>query len=186
MKRILPIFVALLLLIGSTLIALNTSRNASNSISGNTHDLQQNEVNFAGLKHLEFADTAGNVRKLSEWNGKIIMLNFWATWCPPCKREIPTFVELQEQYGNAGVQFLGLATDDPEKVVKFSEENQINYPLLQAHKHGMELAYALGNRHGALPFTVIFDTQGNRVYTHTGELTHKRAEEILKPLLTNP
>jgi cytochrome c biogenesis protein CcmG/thiol:disulfide interchange protein DsbE len=77
-------------------------------------------------------DLQGQTVKLSDLRGKAVVLNFWATWCPPCKQEIPWLVELQKRYGGQGLQIVGVSMDDgdPKDVVKFAAENSINYPVL--------------------------------------------------------
>jgi 3-dehydroquinate dehydratase-2 len=77
-----------------------------------------------------FADLSGERQKLETWAGKIMVVNFWATWCPPCMREIPAFMALQERYGDRGVQFIGIAIDQVENVAMFAQEHGVNYPLL--------------------------------------------------------
>jgi thiol-disulfide isomerase/thioredoxin len=75
-------------------------------------------------------DLAGKAQALRQWQGKVLVLNFWAPWCPPCREEIPDFIRLQERHGQAGLQFVGVALDDPDKVAAFVDETGINYPIL--------------------------------------------------------
>lgn len=119
----------------------------------------------------------------SEWQGKVRMINFWASWCPPCVREIPAFIKLQEAYKNQGLVIIGIALDNKQSVIDFTDPLDINYPILMAQKAGIPLAKAYGNRLGVLPYTVIVDKDGNIIYTHRGELTYNVAEEVIKPLL---
>ncbi|MGB1192801.1 MAG: TlpA disulfide reductase family protein, partial [Pseudomonadales bacterium] len=102
-------------------------------------------------------DMDGKQRSIKEWDGKYIVLNFWATWCPPCRKEIPEFIELQEKYGDKNLQFIGVAIDDPEAVRQYAFEMGINYPSLIAEVDGVTLAQQYGNRFGALPYSVIID-----------------------------
>jgi thiol-disulfide isomerase/thioredoxin len=79
---------------------------------------------------LEFRDPDGNPHRLSEWNGKLLLLNFWATWCTPCLKEIPLLVETQREHGPHGLQIVGIAMDDVAPVRAFAQRLQINYPIM--------------------------------------------------------
>ncbi len=128
-------------------------------------------------------DLDGNPQNLQQWQGKIVILNFWATWCPPCRKEIPAFIELQEQLGEQGVQFVGVAVDNPKLAKKYSDEHGINYPNLQGDGAGLDLSITLGNRRSVLPYTVIFDRSGTIIDQHAGEMTHSALMTQLTPLL---
>jgi thiol-disulfide isomerase/thioredoxin len=78
----------------------------------------------------QLADVKGASRSLEQWRGSVLVVNYWATWCAPCREEIPVFVRLQERYGSRGLQFVGIAIDQPDKVAEFAREFNINYPLL--------------------------------------------------------
>ena len=140
------------------------------------------QINSAiGTQRIEFGanDLDGNFRNIKEWDGKVVLLNFWATWCPPCKKEIPHFIELQRDYGDQGLQIVGIAIDEEDKVREFAEEVGMNYPSLIAQGDGVGLASRYGNGAGLLPYTVIIDRDGEISYTITGELSMKRAKELL-------
>lgn len=123
------------------------------------------------------------VRSSQEWQGKVVMVNFWASWCPPCVREIPAFIRLQRTYAEQGLVIVGIALDNKQNIVDFIDPMDINYPVLLAEKEGIALARSYGNRLGVLPYTVIIDRQGRIVYTHRSELTYDIAEKVIKPLL---
>ncbi len=135
-----------------------------------------------GIQRPEFAapDLDGKYRNIKEWDGKVIFLNFWATWCPPCKKEIPDFIELQSAYGDQGLQFVGIAIDDEEAVREFAETLGINYPSLVVQADGVNLAKRYGNGIGALPYTVIINRDGEISNTFRGELSKIRAKELLE------
>jgi thiol-disulfide isomerase/thioredoxin len=118
-----------------------------------------------------------------EWNGKVVVLNFWATWCPPCRAETPAFVELQEKYGPAGVQFVGVAIDEKDKVQDFIDTYGVNYPILIGDQQAIEIAKGYGNRYGALPYTVIVNRQGGIHFVQRGELQRDVAEKNIGQLL---
>ncbi|PHS72367.1 MAG: redoxin [Cycloclasticus sp.] len=116
-------------------------------------------------------DLHGQQRNIKEWDGKYIVLNFWATWCTPCRKEIPEFIELQNQYRSSNLQFIGVAIDDKVSVDQFAMEMGMNYPNLIADIHGIELAKQYGNLLGALPYSVIIDPQGNIIDRQIGLLS---------------
>ena len=130
-----------------------------------------------------FADLKGGIQTVGQWQGQVLVVNFWATWCAPCRDEIPGFAKLQERYGARGLQFVGIAIDQPDKVVEFSREFRINYPLLIGGLESMELMRQAGNRAGVLPFTLIIDRSGKLVSGEPGGLKEARLEQIIKPLL---
>lgn len=130
-----------------------------------------------------FPDLDGKIQPLKQWQGKILVLNFWAPWCPPCRAEIPDFIKLQEQYRAQDVIFVGLALDQKDKVQAFADEMGVNYPVLLGESDAAELGKLAGNRLGGLPFTAIFAKNGNIVSTVTGELKREQLESTLKSLL---
>src|SRR3970282_1500768 len=105
-------------------------------------------------------DLAGNTHSLSSWRGKVVLLNFWATWCPPCREEIPLFIDLQRRYAQQGLQIVGISIDNPEAVARYWQEMKINYPLLIADETTYELMAAYGNRQGGLPYSVLIAADG--------------------------
>ncbi len=128
-------------------------------------------------------DMNGNQRHLSEWQGKIIAINFWATWCAPCREEIPDFVELQRQYNSAGLQFIGITLQQTEEIVDFIAAFNVNYPSLVGGNEVIKIAKKLGNGIGALPYTVIIDRSGRIVFTRRGRLSKSEAESVIQTLL---
>jgi thiol-disulfide isomerase/thioredoxin len=122
----------------------------------------------AAILSTRFADARGGQHTLAEFSGKVTVVNFWATWCTPCREEMPGFVKLQERWQVHGVQFIGLAQDDPEKVAAFGRELGINYPLWLGGAEVMDLSRRLGNRLGVLPHTVLLDAQGRVIDSRIG------------------
>ncbi len=125
--------------------------------------LQTNTQDLTGKPAPDFSlmDVSGQSRNVSEWQGKVLVINFWATWCPPCLEEIPHFIKLQDKYGDQGLQFLGIALEDVDDVMNFANKLGINYPLLVGEQEVIKLGVKLGNRIGGLPYTVILDRRGN-------------------------
>ena len=140
------------------------------------------EIAPGALLAASFADTRGQPRSLGQFQGKILVVNFWATWCAPCREEMPAFARLQARWGDRNVQFVGLANDDPQKVERFGRELGIPYPLWVGGDQVGELSKRLGNRLGVLPHTVIVSAQGevleSRVGTYTEALLETRLTAI--------
>lgn len=130
-----------------------------------------------------FPDLTGKPQALAQWRGKVVVLNFWATWCPPCRLEMPGFMHLQDKLGGRGLIFLGIALDDPAKVRAFATENAVNYPLFLGADDAMELSRAIGNDSGGLPFSVLLDRQGKIVAAKVGGWEERKLEALIEPLL---
>lgn len=130
-----------------------------------------------------FTDLKGASATLQPWRGRVLVVNFWATWCAPCREEIPVFVRLQERLGARGLQFVGIAIDQAEKVAAFAREFGINYPLLLGGLDTMELMRAAGNRAGVLPYTLVFDRKGELAGRELGGVKEARVLELVTPLL---
>lgn len=143
----------------------------------------QKEVIGTKLKDFNLSDVDGQQRQISEWQGKTLVLNFWATWCAPCREEIPAFVELQDQYRSDGLQFVGIALQEAEEVRGFLQEFNVNYPSLVGSADVIKIAKQLGNDIGALPYTVVIDRSGIISFTHRGPLLKSDAERVIQSLL---
>lgn len=130
-----------------------------------------------------FTELDGKKADFAQWKGKVLVVNFWATWCPPCRKEIPEFIKMQQKYKDKGLQFIGIAIDQVDKVQAYSDEMGFNYPILIGELEAAEMARQLGNRLGGLPFTVIIDRNGKVVTTELGGLTEAKLESIVTPIL---
>ena len=120
---------------------------------------------------------------MSKWRGKVLVVNFWATWCAPCREEIPALMRVQHKYVANGVQFVGIAIDNVSKVLEYAEEMHIDYVLLIGGMETLGLTKDLGNRAEVLPFTVVLDRAGKVAYAHAGPLSEALLEAVLSPLL---
>ncbi|MCY4051628.1 MAG: TlpA disulfide reductase family protein [Gammaproteobacteria bacterium] len=138
----------------------------------------------ATLSEISLPDTEKQLRSGEEWLGKIVVINHWATWCPPCREEIPMLITFQSQMSEANVQVLGIAHDLLDSARLFSAQVGMNYPSLVAITGGNELLAAQGNSsHGALPYTTIFNKQGVQVDSKLGLLTYDELLALVKPYL---
>jgi Thiol-disulfide isomerase and thioredoxins len=135
------------------------------------------------LTDTRLLDVANRPHQISEWQGKIRVINFWATWCPPCRKEIPELIALQKNFNNRGVVVIGIAIDELSAVAKYQSENGINYPLLIANDNGMELAKSWGDLVGAVPFTLVVNQQDEIIFKHAGAVDLQMLESIIQPLI---
>lgn len=147
-------------------------------------DIQAGPVDAspAAILTARFTDGEGRPRTLGEFSGKVVVVNFWATWCTPCREEMPGFVKLQARWQGRGVQFVGLAQDEPAKVAAFGRELGINYPLWLGEAEVMGLSRRLGNRLGVLPHTVLLDSQGRVAESRIGIFSEALLESRLSAM----
>lgn len=137
---------------------------------------------LSGLFAIQLDDFRGQSHAFAQWKGKILIVNFWATWCGPCRDEMPYFSRIAEKYAANGVQFVGISTDPAETVSTFAAHYRISYPLLIGGPGAIELSAALGNELKGLPYTIILGRNGEPLLTRTGRL----AEADLEALLERP
>jgi thiol-disulfide isomerase/thioredoxin len=129
----------------------------------------------------EFAlnDLSGRSTPISAWDGKSLMLNFWATWCAPCRQEIPLLKSLAAEWSDKDLKVIGIAVDHPDKVQEFAAQFKIDYPLLVGEQDALSVAAQFGMDSPAFPFTVFTDQKGEVVALFLGELHRPQAEFIL-------
>ncbi|WP_291983470.1 TlpA disulfide reductase family protein [Candidatus Accumulibacter sp. ACC005] len=127
-------------------------------------------------------DENGLPQPLSQWRGKTLVVNFWATWCPPCREEMPAFSRLQRAYAANGVQFVGIALDSADSVRDFSERHPVAYPLLMGGAKGVELAGQFGNSSLSLPYTIVLDQDGAGRLLRLGPLAESELDDFLRKL----
>jgi thiol-disulfide isomerase/thioredoxin len=131
----------------------------------------------AALWDARLTDLSGKTVGLDSLRGRPLLINFWATWCGPCKEEMPDIQRLAAGELGAKLAVVGIGIDDPDKLASFSKEIGITYQILQAGVPGLDLMKSLGNRAGALPFTLVLDAAGRVVTRHTGKLTREQLLE---------
>jgi len=137
---------------------------------------------FTGCKssygNFTLMDLDGNEISLSDFNGKILILNFWATWCPPCREEIPNFVEVYNEYESKDVQFIGVSNEDISTLISFVEDYNISYPILIDNANVMEKWEIR-----AIPTTFVFDREGHIIFKNVGMMTREQLENIIEDAL---
>lgn len=143
----------------------------------------ENAAPVAGVQ-FAYPDVQGQLQNADRWRGKILVINFWASWCGPCLKEIPEFIALQREYADKNVQFIGIAIEDQAPVADYLQRVSVNYPMLVAGDAGSNLARQWGNIINAVPFTVIVNAQGQIVHRQPGELSREQFVKVVTPLLT--
>lgn len=114
-----------------------------------------------------------------DWQGDLLLVNFWAPWCAPCRREIPSLIQIQREYGERGVRVLGIAFDSEAQVRRFAEEYKIDYPLFLATNRAAMYNAALDNPSGSLPYTALLDRNLTIIFRHNGEMTLAELRALL-------
>jgi thiol-disulfide isomerase/thioredoxin len=141
------------------------------------------DTSTQALFSAKFADQNGKTQALKQYEGKIIVLNFWASWCEPCREEMPELSTLHTAYKDSNVVVLGMAIEDVAAINDFLKETKVSYPLFAADVQGMDIAASLGNDKGVLPFTVIIKADGTVAKTYFGRITKPLLEQTLKTIL---
>jgi len=132
------------------------------------------------LPEFSLKNRAGEMQSIKSWPGKSLIINFWATWCGPCRREIPLLMDIQAKRAKDGFEVVGIAIDFHEEVIKYADQMKINYPLLIGEQDGMAAGDSFGIDASGLPFTVFTAQDGRIVTIKIGELTAPMAAIILR------
>lgn len=143
----------------------------------------QSRSGAADLLGAQFLDLEGRPRRLLEWRGRALLCNFWATWCAPCREEIPLLVAASHHWRTRGIEIVGIGVDSAVKIREFAKNYQITYPLLVADGTTISLVRSLGNPAGGLPYTVALDRKGALVYRHLGALSEPALRQVMESLV---
>ena len=135
------------------------------------------------LHSIPLTELSGRQTVVGDWQDKILIVNFWAPWCAPCRREVPSLIKIQREYAQQGVRVLGIALDSKPQVSRFATDYQINYPLFLGGNRTAMYNAAFGNPSGSLPFTALLDRNQRIVFQHNGELSSEQLREQLEALL---
>ena len=124
-------------------------------------------------------DLTGSIRHLREWEGKVLLVNFWATWCAPCREEIPLIQQAREQYKDREFEVIGIAVDEEQSVKEYRNTMAIEYPLLLVQGDPIGLLSSFGDEQGVLPHSAILGRTGEILATHTGPLSSDQLEQLI-------
>jgi thiol-disulfide isomerase/thioredoxin len=143
----------------------------------------QSRSGAAALLSQTFLDLSGKPRRLQEWKGSVIVCNFWATWCAPCREEIPLLNAVQQKYASKMLRMVGIAVDSAEKIGEFTKQTKIDYTVLVAQAEAIDTMKELGNKVGGLPFTAVLDRGGVVASIKLGAYKGGELDQVVLPLL---
>ncbi len=168
----------------SETVTQNKSSKAQTPVKTTSLRLPEKTNNIWEMKPFTLKDTGGKERTLSDWKGKVIMLNFWASWCAPCQFEIPRFVRYQKEFAAKGLQIVGIGLDDAGKLKNVERSLEMNYPTMVIEQiEAGTLLEKFGNDQRIVPYTIVIDKDGTIVYIHRGSLEDEDFSEFVLPLL---
>lgn len=122
-------------------------------------------------------DQAGKTHHLADYRGRRVLVNFWATWCGPCLREMPALAQAQTKFGERGPIVLGIGLDEPRRIYAFLDEHPVNYAILLGAAHGTATLTTWGDRDAMLPYSVLIDADGNVLAAHVGALSPEQLQQ---------
>ena len=181
-KTLLIVLVSLVsMFTGTAMYLLSSFNSASPGLQPFQTDVVKLETS-PSLDAVPLIDLRGVSQTLGDWAQPVLVVNFWAPWCVPCRREIPDLIALQREYGNR-IQILGIAFDSVENIGLFADEYQMNYPSFLANQYIPMYSSVFKNNSGALPFTAIIDQNRKIEYTHTGIISLQTLRQKVSSLL---
>lgn len=165
-------------------LSLGAGKMSADQPKTTTTALPERTNNAWEMKPFHLKGLDGETHSLNEWKGKVIMLNFWASWCAPCQYEIKDFIKYQEEFAGKGLQIIGLGIDEERKLRNVSRTFGINYPVLIADPGGdAGILAQWGNDKQMVPYTVVIDRDGRIKYIHRGQLEDDAFKEFVLRLL---
>lgn len=177
--NIIILLIALIGAIGGFFAGQRMQLNPEVTIPNDTKTLK------VGDRRVDFqmSDLEGHSRRISEWDGKLLLVNFWATWCSPCRTEMPLLDKAQNLYSTQGLQVVGVALDDMVTVQGYLKESPVNYPILLGTDAFNDLGLLYGNTRGVLPYSVLIGHHGRVLAQRAGEFNTDSLDEWLRPYL---
>ena len=166
---------------GTVLYQLSNPSPAASEIQTLQPDVAKAET-LPSLEAVPLIDMQGVSQPLGNWKQPVLVVNFWAPWCVPCRREVPDLIALQQEYGDR-IQILGIAYDSAENIESFADEYQMNYPSFLASQYISMYSAVFQNKSGALPFTAIIDQSREIRFTHTGIISLQALRQEVSKLL---
>lgn len=183
MPKIIVVAVATVCAIAGFLFYMNQQQAAPESESSPADSVVATVVPAGPIQvKFELGDLEGEIRNFDEWAGSHRIVNFWATWCAPCRREIPLLKAFQDAHGADGFQVIGIAVEFPEPVVAYAEEAEFNYPILVGEQDAMAVAETSGISFVGLPFTMVVAKDGRLIGAHMGEIHQEHLDDIVVAL----
>jgi len=131
----------------------------------------------------EWQSPDGKVVDTKDWQGKLLVVNFWGSWCPPCVEEMPELEKLQWEFSNQNVLFVGIAIDSPSNVREFLKKTPVSYPIAMGGMNGSQMYKALGNTQSALPYTVLLSPSGKVLFSKLGRINEEELRNSIKSAL---
>ena len=125
----------------------------------------------------------GKSANSENWRQKVLIVNFWASWCPPCVEEMPTLDKIAQDYASKNVLIVGIGIDSPSNIREFLEKTHVSYPIVIGGLEGSNLAKQMGNTQGALPYTVIINQKGKSIFTKLGKISEEELRKVINSAL---
>ena len=165
----------ILLLFAAALLVgrLETEPSASNAVN------RGSDATASVIYATSFPDLSGKQQPIAQWSQRLLIINFWASWCAPCLEEVPLLVHMQQKYQDRGLQIIGIAADSRVNAAKFAQKLAINYPTLPDESRAIEFSKRVGNRLGLLPFSVVLGLDGQIIMTKLGAFSDQELEVFI-------
>ena len=125
----------------------------------------------------------GKPANSENWRGKVLVVNFWASWCPPCVEEMPALDRIAQEYASKNVLIVGIGIDSPSNIREFLQKTPVSYPIVLGGLEGSNLSKKMGNTQGALPYTVVINSKGESIYTKLGKISEEELKKAINSAL---